>query len=319
MKRIKEEIIEKFVNDLKEGILQPLLEKIKKDDTIQLEFRDKYISIYYRGGCISKLEWKDNNVYEDYFNNNYKNINNNVDEEDEEKNLQLQMEIKSNEDCSKLVEKIIERKEYMNHFFAKRPKREREYQQVVERENNDREDSNYYIADIEYANNDSRFDMIAVQRKDHKDYLNLKPAIIEMKYGAKAIGNECGVYQHYEDVKKLSVEEIKDIIEDTEIIMKYKDELGLIQTMNYVDRGIKINDLKEIDLIFFISGITQKHNKTLLQEFEKIREDMLQDNSNNRDIKLNVKVFCTYMAGNIMFDGDIISIDEFLKLTEYRR
>ena len=319
MRRINEKMIETFVKDLKKGILQPLLEKTIKDDTIQLEFRDKYLSIYYRGGCVSKLEWKSNDFYEDYFNNNYKNINAIMEEEEEENDLQLQMQIKSYEDCLKLVEKIIERKEYMNHFFANRPKREREYQQVVERENNDREDSNYYIVDIEYANNSSRFDMIAVQRKDYDDYQKLKPAIIEMKYGSKAIGNKCGIYEHYKDVKKLSLEECKDIIEDTEIIMKYKYELGIIKTTRYVDRGIKINNLDKIDLIFFISGITLKHNKMLLEEIEKIKYDEINDNLDNRNIKLNVKVFCTYMAGNIIFDKDIISIDEFLKLSEYRK
>ena len=75
MRRINGKMIETFVKDLKKGILQPLLEKTIKDDTIQLEFRDKYLSIYYRGGCVSKLEWKSNDFYEDYFNNNYKNIN----------------------------------------------------------------------------------------------------------------------------------------------------------------------------------------------------------------------------------------------------
>jgi len=75
----------------------------------------------------------------------------------------------------------------MNYFFAVRPKREREYQQLVERENNDRKDSNYYIADIEYTETDSRFDMIAVHRKDRSDYTKIKLAIIEMKYGEKAI------------------------------------------------------------------------------------------------------------------------------------
>ena len=101
--------------------------------------------------------------------------------------------------------------------------------------------------------------------------------------------------------------------------MKYKYELGIIKTTRYVDRGIKINNLDEIDLIFFISGITLKHNKMLLEEIEKIKYDEINDNLDNRNIKLNVKVFCTYMAGNIMFDKDIISIDEFLKLSEYRK
>ena len=46
------------MNDLKMGMLQPVLELAKSDDTLSLAIRDEYINIYYRGGSIMKIERK---------------------------------------------------------------------------------------------------------------------------------------------------------------------------------------------------------------------------------------------------------------------
>lgn len=315
MSRIKKEIVQEMVKDLKEGVLKELLEKVKKDDTLSLEFRGEYLSIYYRGGSISKLVYKFGQGYEDYFDNEYNKM-----EETKENTFEIQGKVETEEDCRKLVKRIIARKEIMNDYFKKFPKREREYQQLVERENNEHEQSNYYVTDIEYNNDNSRFDMIAIQRQDRKDYTKLKLAILEMKYREKAIGKKCGLYDHYKGVKKLNTKEIIDIIEDAEIMMKCKNELGFIKATQYIDKGIGIQTRDEIDLVFFISGITEKHTNNVIKELEQINEEIRADDQlENREIKINIKVFCPYMAGNIMFDKDIISLGNFLKLIEFRK
>lgn len=317
MSRMNEEISE-ILTDLKEGILQDLLNKVANDDTLELEFRTGYLNVYYRGGSISKLIHKGKNCYLDYFDENYKKEEN-INPENEGEKEEFQREIRTKEDCEILVKEIINRKEIMNRYFSKIPKREREFQQLIERENNSNKDSNFYISDIEYAWKDNRFDMIAVQRVDRKPYDSLKLAIIEMKYGPNAIGDKCGIYDHYLGVKKLSKEAIEDIIEDSEISMQCKNELHLIKAKENITRGIKIVEKDEIDLIFFISGITLKQNTKLLEELRRINEDLKADNKIlNTDIKLNVGIFCTYMAGNIMYDKDILTIDEFDKLTKFR-
>lgn len=46
-----------FMNDLKSnGILHPLLERVKQDHTLMLSIRKDYINIYYRGGSILKVK-----------------------------------------------------------------------------------------------------------------------------------------------------------------------------------------------------------------------------------------------------------------------
>jgi len=38
------------------GVLQPVLEAVKKDDTLMLGLRGTYVSIYYRGGELLKIQ-----------------------------------------------------------------------------------------------------------------------------------------------------------------------------------------------------------------------------------------------------------------------
>ena len=42
----------KFTYDLQNGELKQFLDLVKNDSTLDLEIREDYISIYYRGGCI---------------------------------------------------------------------------------------------------------------------------------------------------------------------------------------------------------------------------------------------------------------------------
>lgn len=45
-----------FMKDLLSGLLNPILDRVKHDQTLMLAIRDGYINIYYRGGNILKIE-----------------------------------------------------------------------------------------------------------------------------------------------------------------------------------------------------------------------------------------------------------------------
>ncbi|PKM86491.1 MAG: hypothetical protein CVU87_12030, partial [Firmicutes bacterium HGW-Firmicutes-12] len=51
-------ISDKFIVDLKEGPLRPVLDSVLCDDTLCLEIRDNYINIYYRGGNMLRIAEK---------------------------------------------------------------------------------------------------------------------------------------------------------------------------------------------------------------------------------------------------------------------
>jgi len=46
-----------FLEDLKTGLLNALLNYVKADNTLDLEIRENYINIYYRGGNLLRVKW----------------------------------------------------------------------------------------------------------------------------------------------------------------------------------------------------------------------------------------------------------------------
>ncbi|MCX7006678.1 MAG: MBL fold metallo-hydrolase, partial [Kiritimatiellaeota bacterium] len=57
MNKLKENrgLSPKFVRDLCEGTLKPILERVQGDRTLDMEIRKEYINIYYRGGNLLKI------------------------------------------------------------------------------------------------------------------------------------------------------------------------------------------------------------------------------------------------------------------------
>ena len=61
-----------YMNELKKGILSPLLERVILDASLDLEIRANYINVYYRGGSILRLEQNTNQrIYSAKFDFNY--------------------------------------------------------------------------------------------------------------------------------------------------------------------------------------------------------------------------------------------------------
>ena len=128
----------------------------------------------------------------------------------------------------------------MDAWFSKHPKTEREFQQIILRENNNiniANDTDYFIADIEYVNNEigCRFDMLGVKWLStsgaRRNKENLKPVIIEVKYGDRALIGNAGLEKHIDDVLAILSDEERKLlfIEDAEKIFNQKLELGLVR------------------------------------------------------------------------------------------
>ena len=49
-------LTETLFNELKEGTLNGLLEYVKNDDTLDMEFRRDYFTVYYRGGALLSVK-----------------------------------------------------------------------------------------------------------------------------------------------------------------------------------------------------------------------------------------------------------------------
>ncbi len=158
-------------------------------------------------------------------------------------------------------------KQYMDFYFSKYRKEEREYQQLVVRENNYSSIANgtdYFIIDIEYDNHaNARFDLVAVEwpsksshRKLSKDY-KPKLVIIEMKYGDRALSGTAGMKKHYDDfVSFVSNESVlNDFKNEILNVFRQKRELGLIPCLSLSGNSNQITQFADApELAFLIAN-----------------------------------------------------------------
>ena len=245
---------------LKNGELTPLLEIAKADDTLDFELRGDSVNIYYRGGSLFKIFYSKENIVI-YFNEKYC--------------VGQKRQLTSPITAEEAVDNIPLYKYAMDLWLKKHPKLEREFQQIIVRENNNigkiSRSTDYYIIDIEYANkldvddeiekeyiivnqqsedrkaNNARFDIVALKwlsdGASRKKSNKLSLALIEVKYGDGALKNNAGVDKHLEDFKKFlsNKENFKNFCEDMTEVFKQKCELGLID-------GIQPHQLKNFEI-----------------------------------------------------------------------
>src|SRR5207248_1385959 len=115
---------------------------------------------------------------------------------------------------------------------------EREVQQSIARDNNVggiARATDYYVCDIEYANEHGRFDMIAVhwpsEPATRKSGTNRRLVLAEVKYGDRALSGTAGLHKHITDVNEhlanpANVAALKD---EMVRVFNQKRELGLIK------------------------------------------------------------------------------------------
>jgi hypothetical protein len=229
-----------FINELKSktGLLQDVLKLVKNDSTLCLEIRKNYINIYYRGGNILKIKEKNSSFYA-WFDRKYLDEKTRIPKK-------LPTLLTTSDDVKKWIDVIPFLKYEMDLWFGKHPKDEREFQQLMLRENNfgnSAKSTDYFICDIEYTrpNSNWRFDLIAVhwpsspaERKNNKD---LGLAFIEMKFMDKALIGDAGIEKHIEDMNKFlkDQENLNTIKKEMKHVFNQKQELGLIDNQKQIE------------------------------------------------------------------------------------
>ena len=226
-----------FINSLKSGILSPLLHLTKCDSTLCLEIRENYINIYYRGGNILRIEEKAVS-FNASFDKKY------LDADSKVINNIIPTLLNSSDDVNIWIDSIPHLKHEMDLWFGKHPKNEREFQQLMVRENNfgnSAKSTDYFICDIEYANPNGRFDLIAAhwpssptERKNNK---SLGLSFIEMKYLDKALTDTAGLKKHIEDINEFLAkpENLSNLKDEMKVVFNQKLELGLIDNQKPIE------------------------------------------------------------------------------------
>ena len=220
-----------FINDLISGKLSPLLDRIHADSTLDLQIREDYVNIYYRGGNLLKLAQSGKN-YIPHFDVNY--LMGDVNTKDQLCKLSV---IQSSIDLIEWIKIFPQLKQIMDLYFSKHGSDEREAQQIMVRDNNTgsiSRSTDYYICDIEYASENGRFDLVAVRwpstgaiRKQQNGH---RLAIIEAKFGDGSITGSSGIVSHVNDVVGFFGDRTKFQTFKIEMVKVFnqKHQLGLI-------------------------------------------------------------------------------------------
>ncbi len=228
----------KLLHDLKSGRLKPILDSVKQDSTLCLEIRDDYFNVYYRGGSLLRIEnWRKSPTAR-VFDEKY------VAEADRDFVRHLPgPAIETEDEAAHWIAAIPRLKHAMDLWFGKRRKDEREYQQLIVRDNNFGKaatSTDYFICDMEYPYRKARFDMVAVKwrsttaARKRSDGVGL--ALIELKCGDGSIRGSAGLRKHVTDMSEFladraHVDKLKD---ELLTVFQQKHELGLIPTRNCV-------------------------------------------------------------------------------------
>ncbi|MDZ5455263.1 hypothetical protein [Azohydromonas lata] len=310
-------ISDAFFNDLREGCLQPLLAAIKSDDTLLLGLRGSYVSIYYRGGELLTVRPAAHG-YRARFNKDY----------DREgflpQRLQpyggevlLEKPISSSAGAQALVNVLHELKRLMDVHPKIQSAHEREFQQLIARENNRTRaagETPYFITDIEHANGDARFDMLGVRwlASDRKHSDRLLPVLVEVKYGAAALEGPSGLVAHLEDLRKRLSDAAFLQALHANIAGQFNQlaELGLLRfNRSEAIESFTVNEkaFERLQVVLVLAGYNPRSSKLgkVLEEIKAFASD---------DMPFELCFFQATFAGYAMHDCAMLSLQEFRTL-----
>jgi len=226
-----------FISTLKSGFLQPVLNLVILDSTLCLEIRQKCAEIYYRGGVILKIDERGDS-FNVSFDRKY------LVEDSTRVPKELPSRLAGSDDVKKWIDAMPFLKHEMDRWFGEHSKSEREFQQLMLRENNfgkSAKSTDYFICDIEYQSPNGRFDLIAVHwpssptgRKNDK---NLGLAFIEMKYLDDALTGKAGLKEHIKDANDFleNQDNLKNIQKEMKVVFNQKQDLGLINNKKAIE------------------------------------------------------------------------------------
>jgi len=295
----------RFMQDIKSSTglgLNRLLKAVKNDSSLELEIRKDYINIYYRGGNLIRFS-EQNGVYSAYFNQQYVVSG---------RKYSLPSNLVTFSDVTEWVEKIPLLKYEMDLWFGKNPRNEREFQQLLVRENNFKgaaKGTDYYICDIEYANSEGQFDLIAAywpsSSAERKNTNNVGLALIEMKYMDGALSGKAGILAHIQDMKNYFYTDTNNLAllkEEMKQVFNQKQSLELIDNQNRIEQ---FSDRKPEYIFIFANH--DPDSKILYDELQEVKAIA-------SDLPFDLKFATSNFMGYGLYKQNIYGLDEFMTL-----
>lgn len=284
-----------FLNELTNGKLAALLEYIQSDSELDLQIRDGYINIYYKGGNILKINSPRSFHIDKMYFNDFSVLNST----EAKKNPELISKYKNQRKELLSLLPILPQKYFQQAKIVMDKwdyalkdvvqHNEKKEQQMIALAN--RKNTEYVVLDLEYAVSRNsefsydggtdkvvpRFDIIAIH--------NNRLVVIELKKGLGAIKGTSGIEPHIKcfnhtigrDKNHLFIKEMCGLLEQ-------KQKLGLL------DKSLTLSDDEPI----FVFAFADKEGKDEFMQFSSecyklgYRGDLIYLNNNHR-LRLSMK------------------------------
>ncbi len=306
-----------FLHDLRSGKLQPILDAVRLDDTLLLGLRGSYVSVYYRGGKLLMLQPRALGSYRVGFNHDY----------DVAGELQARLQrmgsaavleraIASPDDSRAVVEVLWELKRLMDMHPKMRSAHEREFQQLIVRENNRTRSANqthYFITDIEHAHGDARFDMLGVRwlHDERRRGDRLLPVIFEVKYGKDSLDGAAGLVKHLDDLcQRLGDQGFVEGLR-VNIAGQFNQlaELGLMEFNRSAAIETFSVSMDRPQVVIVLAGYNPRSSK--------LRDVLAQlDRFDQPDMPFDLRFFHAVFSGYAMHDCAMLNLTDFRALVE---
>lgn len=262
---------EKMYNSLLNGNLRKMLNVIMESGDLDVQIRNNYLNIYYRGGNIAKVNSEKSIEFDEKY---FCLPGINTDGKEEKRNLIEKFKTYNYKAYFETAKQV------MDKWFKEHPNPERDEQHLLAVANKYAQ-SDYAIIDVEYQvsiqsefsctfipqnrNNPKkpRFDIIAVNKRG-------QVAVIELKKGVGALENTSGLQEHLDCYNASIGRNYAPFMEEIQKLLEQKQQLDL------VDNAIKIIDPAPVFMFTYAynDSISDEEQK---QKFMKIFNNIKSD------------------------------------------
>lgn len=304
---------------LQDGLLKPLVGRVKNDRTLDLQFRPRAVTVYYRGGNLCDVREKDGQFLF-VLNNRYANAKNRMslaeaDSPNSRETAEGELQVfDKNHEVVDWLTRLQLQKLHIDQFLDGNHEREkgceREFAQLIVRENNlDLPKSDYFVCDTEVVESSARFDAIAVHWPSGKPNqrgtgARRRMALVEVKYGDGALAGSSGMMKHIEDAERVCNDPqlLKRLQNRAVECFNLKHSLQLVTTQRTL-RNFTDSETDPVELIFVLGG----HDPEATRLAKLLDVIAARPPHPRLVIKFAVATFCGYG----LFDEGVISLDAF--------